>query len=265
MAEVVNQLTALSISLLNRMQFDLRAAESEPDEAEGLANPAMDEEVDLPRSGPPWHWIAHPKTLRLSTRPRPPLKPDGTRSRTFARMSKSTSMPTFVFTEREPVKVLAQRLVEEVLVPLFHKLHTGQSGWDLSLVNICATNMVMTASNGKNATGRDIGKMFRRQEGMLREWQVEDADVPPEDQVSTSMDPSRIDSPPLSSIRKPTYDEAGGSEDHMSSTQESRVIGDAWDGTEDDEEGRGKTCGVCNAVMPAFAMVAHLRFHEMPD
>lgn len=265
MAEVVNQLTALSISLLNRMQSDLRAAESEPDEAEGLANPAMDEEVDRTRSGPQWHWIAHPKTLRLSTRPRPPLKLDGTRSRTFARMSKSTSMPTFVFTERGPVKVLAQRLVGEVLVPLFHKLHTGQSGWDLSLVNICATNMVMTASNSKNATGRDISKMFRRQEGMLREWQVEDADVPPEDQVSKSMDPTQIDSPPLSSVGKPPYDAAGGSEDYMSSTQESRVIGDAWDGTEDEEEGKGKTCGVCNALMPAFAMVAHLRFHEMPD
>ena len=265
MPEVVNQLTALSTSLLNRMRFDLRAAESESDEAEGLANPAIDEELNLPRSGPPWHWIAYPKTLRLSTRPRPPLKPDGTRSRSFARMSKSTSMPTFVFTEREPVEALAQRLVEEVLVPLFHRLHPGRSGWDLSLVNICATNMVMTASNGKTATGRDIGKMFRRQEGMLREWQVEDADVPPGDQVSKSKDSSKIDCPPLSSIRKSTDDAAGGSEDCMSSTQESVVIGDAWDGAEDDGEGEGKTCGVCNAVMPAFALFAHLRFHEMPD
>ena len=265
MSEVVNQLTALSLSLLNRMQSDLRAAESGPGQAAGLANSAMDEEVDLPRSGPPRHWIAHPKTLRLTTRPRPPLKLDGTRSRTFARMSKSTSMPTFVFTERVPVKVLAQRLVEEILVPLFHKLHTERSGWDLSLVNICATNMVMTASSGKNATGRDIGKMLRRQEGMLREWQIADADVPPEDQVPASTDPSQIDSPPLSSICKPTYGAAGGSEDYMSSTQESGVTGDAWDSTEDDEEGRGKTCDVCNAVMPAFAMVAHLRFHDIPD
>lgn len=275
MSEVVNQLTALAKSLLSRMQSDLRAAETESDEAERLANPAIENKVNLQRPGPRRHWIAHPKTLRLSTRPRAPLKPDGTRSRTFARMSKSIPMPTFVFAEHEPVEVLAQRLVEEVLVPLFHRLHAGQSGWDLSLVNICATNMAMTASDGKNATGRDISKMFRQQEGMLKEWQVEDADIPPEGQVSSkSIDPSKTESPPLSSSRKPTYAATGGSEDFMSSTQESfvigdawegTVIGDAWEGTEDDEAGSGKTCGVCNAVMPAFAMVAHLRFHDMRE
>ncbi len=210
-------------------------------------------------------WIAHPKTLRLSTRPRPPLSPDGTRSRNFTRISKSSSMPSFVLSLAQDITVLAKRLVEETLLPLFRKLHSEKSGWNLSLVNICATNMSMTASEGKAGAGRDIGRMLRRQEDVLKDWKVADVDVAPSDD---ELDGRQTEQDNIGQIKRETSsryrpDHAGlGPEEVLPSMQGSFLGDDAWD-SEGEENDMGDRCQICGATMPSFAMDAHERFHSL--
>lgn len=261
----------LSISLIKRMRLDLTSRVD--DGYEGIAldggeeeDLASDTKVTATRK-----WIAHPKTLRLSTRPRPPLNSDGTRSRTFTRISKSSSMPSFVLSLVQDITVLAERFVEEVLLPLFRKLHPETSGWNLSLVNICATNMSMTASEGKAGVGRDIGRMLRRQKDVLKDWKIADIDVPPSD--------DEPDEPDKQGDRQIEQNHSGqfetersshdppdhvgfGSEDALVSTQASPFGDEAWD-SEGEENQLGDKCQLCGATMPFFAMVAHERFHSL--
>ena len=203
-------------------------------------------------------WIAHPKTLRLSTRPRPPLNSDGTRSRNFTRISKSSSMPSFIFSLAQNITVLAEKLVEDTLLQLFRKLHPEKSGWNLSLVNICATNMSIAAGEGNAGAGRDIGRMFRRQEDVLKDWKIADVDIAPSENGS---DDGQIKQDYIDQIERPEL--AGlGSEDTLPSTQGSSSGDEAWD-SEGDENNLGDMCQICGAMMPSFAMVAHERFHSL--
>ena len=212
-------------------------------------------------------WMAHPKTLRLSTRPRLALNPDGTRSRKFNRISKSTNMPIFVFSLAQGVDIIADKLVEETLLPLFRKLHPEKSGWNLSLVNLCATNMSPTASDARDGAGRDIGRMFQKQDDVLREWKVENVDIAPSDQDDNDQQ-NEID---ILGPRK-TVDAQEqtlvlpfvGSEDLLDFTQESLQEDVAWD-SDDNMQNLGDSCKICGAVMPSYAMLAHERFHDLPD
>ena len=242
------------------------ALEGEEEEAE--EDLASDTKATATASRRSRRWIAHPKTLRLSTRPRPPLNPDGTRSRTFTRISKSSSMPSFVLSLVQDITVLAERFVEEALLPLFRKLHPERSGWNLSLVNLCATNMSMSASEGKAGAGRDIGRMLRRQKDVLKDWKIADVDVPPSDDEpdepgdrQIEQDDSRQIESGISSRYPP--DHAGfGSEDALVSTQGSSLGEGTWD-SEGEEHQLGDKCQKCGATMPFFAMVAHERFHSL--
>ena len=210
-------------------------------------------------------WIAHPKTLRLSTRPRPPLNPDGTRSRNFTRISKSSSMPSFVLSLAQDITVLAEKIVEVILLPLFRKLHPEKSGWNLSLLNLCATNMSMTASEGKAGAGRDIGRMLRRQEDVLKNWKVADVDAAPSDDEP---DNRQIEQDGIGQIERETSslylpDHADpGSEDALPPLQETSFGDEAWD-SEGEENDLGDRCQMCGATMPSFAMTAHERFHSL--
>ena len=254
----------LSESLIKRMRLDLTSLVDDGDvgitlegQQEGLAT---DTQATLSR-----RWIAHPKTLRLSTRPRPPLNPDGTRSRTFARISKSGSMPSFVFSLAQDITVLAEKLVEETLLSLFRKLYPENSGWNLSLVNLCATNISMAAGERKAGAGRDIGMMLRRQGGVLKSWKTADADVAPSDDEPDNPEIEQNDTNEIergtSSRFRPDY--AGlGSEDTLPSTQRSSFGDEAWD-SEGEENDLGDRCHKCGAMMPSFAMVAHERFHSL--
>ena len=202
-------------------------------------------------------WIAHPKTLRLSTRPRPPLNPDGTRSRNFARISKSSSMPSSVFDLSHDIRVLADKLVEETLLSLFRKLHPEKSAWNLSLVNLCATNMSMAASEEKASAGRDIGTMFKSQGVVLQNWKIVEVDVTPDDRQIEQNDVDETEREIFS------HSLAGlGSEDALPSTQGSSSGNEMWD-SEVEENDLGETCYECGATMPSFAMVAHERFHSL--
>ncbi|KFX94716.1 hypothetical protein V490_04239 [Pseudogymnoascus sp. VKM F-3557] len=240
--EVWKELRILATSLINRMHTDL--LESDEDN------------VGKKR------WLAHPKTIRLSTRPQLPRNPDGTRARGFNRISRSCPLPNFIFSLREGVDALVEKLVLETLIPLFHRLHDGK-GWSLNLINICVANMVETASETVKGRGRDIGRMFKHQEETLKEWKVEDKDVPPDwvakhheandggrSHALTRAEPSAGDDAIIKG--------ATGSEDVIPMTQ------DAVDDETiylDEESDSGK-CSICNAIMPAFAMAAHERYHE---
>jgi DNA polymerase iota len=263
--EVVKELRMLATSLVKRMHTDLLEDDDDPD-----AGPSAK------------RWLAHPKTLRLSTRPRPPLNPDGTRTRSFNRISRSGPMPNFVFALKESVDAIVEKLVQIALLPMFKKLHPQQLGWNLSLVNIAVTNMVETASeDGKHGGGRDIGRMFKRQEEVLKEWRVEDRDVPPDTIIKKAEGPS-VDQGILQNDEietKPATDgtqaepSAGneavdsimtGSEDMMIPTQNSVDENGIWEEDEEDEDNR-ETCHECGAVMPAFAMAAHERYHSLEE
>lgn len=238
--ELVKELDALAKSLINRMRIDLLVGE------DGFDEPT-DADVTPSASLTSKRWLAHPKTLRLTTRPRQPLQPDGTRVRSFKRISHSGPLPTFVFSLAETVDSLADKLVHGPLIGMFRKLHPEKSGWNLSLVNLAVTNMAETAGDSKTANGRDISSMFRRQDDVLRDfrvtevpWQEHNANAPPED----------------CSWPNSAHGAAGtcavGDHDNEN---------DGWeeDGGLDDEDER---CDYCGARMPAFALIAHQRFHS---
>lgn len=258
----------LAGSLIRRMRLDLTV----PLQHDDMATLADEDGYSSPTNAnnlAPQRWIAIARTLRLTTRPRAPLNSDGSRSRTFARISKSGSMPSWIFNLNIDVDVLSEKLLEESLLPLFKKLHPERSGWNLSLVNVCATNISLTASDGKDGAGRDIGRMFRKQEHVLKDWKIADVDVAPsadEDEAQEQQwreedlgcrgnpeaDSQDLDCDPL------------GSEDMMRLTQGSAATDDAWD-SEDGMRDLGDSCRICGALMPTFAMAAHERFHTMPD
>jgi DNA polymerase iota len=183
-------------------------------------------------------WLAHPKTLRLTTRPRQALLPDGTRPRSFKRISHSAPLPNFVFGLSESVDSLADKLVKESLIGMFRKLHPEKAGWNLSLVNLAVTNMAETAGNSKTANGRDIGNMFKRQEDVLKDFRVTDVDEVAEDDL---WDAGTV----WTEREKEDKDEAGTHDD--------------WDNEEEDED--GEVCEDCGMRLPSFAMGAHRRFH----
>ncbi|ETN43209.1 uncharacterized protein HMPREF1541_02368 [Cyphellophora europaea CBS 101466] len=198
--QVRQQLHLLAERLIRRMRVDLTEDDDEADEAH-----------------PTKRWLAHPKTLRLSTRPRPPTGPDGVRPRTFHRISKSAPLPNFVFSLTESTDALAGRLLES-LITLFRMLHTERQGWNLSLINIAVTNMV-EAKDG----GRDIAKMMRNQEDVLKDFRV-------------------IESP---------ADSVGSAQLNWDS-----------DGSDIDDQDSTYCCEVCQATVPIFAYQAHDQFHR---
>lgn len=256
----------LAGSLIRRMRLDLTAP---LDEDDLTMVPKEDDDSTVHDASilPAQRWVAVPRTLRLSTRPRPPLNPDGSRSRTFTRISKSGNMPSWIFSLTVSVEILVEKLLEESLLPLFKKLHPEKSGWNLSLVNICATNMSLTAGDGKDGAGRDIGRMFRRQKEVLKDWKMDDVDVAPSDE-QVEEHRWREDNLNHREHQNAEYQTQGcsplGSEDTRSLTQESCSENDVWD-SDDGMRNVGDSCNVCGALMPPFAMAAHERFHTILD
>ncbi|KAK5196128.1 hypothetical protein LTR99_008063 [Exophiala xenobiotica] len=226
--QVREQLHLLAARLLLRMRMDLL----EDDEEAGGDDSACSR-----------RWIARPRTLRLSTRPRPPPGPDGVRARTFQRISRSAPMPSFVFSLSDPTSALTERLVEETLVPMFRKLHHEKTGWNLSLINVAATNMAESAAETKDSKGRDIGKMFRRQDEVLRDFRVTD---------------NSEDTNDLGSLIAEPHDPRPHEPDFEAQAAEE------WD-SEDSESQEVVRCGLCHNVIPSFALAAHQRYHELSN
>jgi DNA polymerase iota len=249
---VQTELLLLSKSLIKRMRTDLTEDDEEDSE------PTLPARDDTKGFNGRRRWLALPKTLRMSTRPRPPVDPEGTRGRALHRISRSIPAPTLLNNISENVEELANRLVSEYLISLFRRLHPEKSGWDLSLINIAVTNMVETAGNSKVGTGRDISKMFKNQDNHLKEWKIEDVDIPPDEDMEDILSPNPSAHVPM----------AHGSEDYVPLSQASQASyfqGEWDDEHEDINEASDSACPFCAARMPSFAMPAHLRFHEAED
>jgi DNA polymerase iota len=236
MAQVRKEMSMLTTSLINRMHIDL-----------------LEEDEDNQRK----RWIAHPKTIRLSTRPRPPRNADGARSRTFVRITRSCPLPNFVLNVREDVNGIVERLIQETLLPLFLRLH-DMNNFDLSLINICVSNMAETASEHASGKGRDIARMFARQEELLKDWKVEDKDVPP-DCAKTRVSGEGLTPAEPSAGYDSTVEYRNGSEDTLPMTQSSVDEDMEWE----EAGGDCERCCVCSALMPSFAMAAHERYHTL--
>lgn len=215
--KVRRELAVLTRSLIRRMRTDLL------DKSEDKASP--------PR------WLAHPRTLRLSTRPRNSPETDGVRTYNANRVSRSAPLPTFIFNLDENIDALAERVTHEHLLGMFRKIHAEKTGWDLGLMNVAVTNMVESAGDQKQSSGRDIGKMFRQQEAVLREWTV-------------PVEPALIDG----------GTQGGAADDHDQDAHSDPDV--AWEEDEEEDEALFLVeCGICGAAMPHFAESAHSMFH----
>lgn len=259
------ELRRLSVSLLTRMRIDLLAPDLDADEGTMSAS----------------KWLAHPRTLRLTTRPKAQRDPSGAApQRSFKRISHSAPLPNFVFAmpEETTVEVLADRLANEALLPMYKRLHP-RAKVELSLINIAVTNMAEAAGDTKSALGRDIGGMFRRQEDVLRDFRVIDEGEDQSYRVDEEHDQHML-----------SADEVERSDDeeyHQSREEEKAIVGDGWitDNTtshnkgdtaeylEDEDEAEdaaqlvmdGQACSVCGVRLPPFALEAHERFHALGD
>jgi DNA polymerase iota len=242
----LQQMVQLSQSLIVRMRIDLT----------GITEELQSEDHDTSSDRV---WLAQPKTLRLSTRPRAPIGSDGTRPRSFNRISRSRPLPSFMMSISEPVTALAEKVTAECLLPMFRQLHPQRSGWDLSLVNVAVTDIQEMAGEGKMAAGRDISKMFKNQDAVLGAFKVNKDESPqritPEQELMAVEEPERC----VSLMDMP------GSEDMLPLSQQSRISGTDDDWEADDYTDSSWECAICEARMPTFAAVAHERFHHSED
>ena len=244
MDEVVEKLQMLAKSLIRRMRVDL-CTDGKPNLDLNEANKGILEA----RTHETKRWLAHPRTLRLTTRSRPPLNPDGSRTRTFNRISKSCSMPSTVFNLDQNIDLLADRLVHETLIPLFRKLHPEKAGWNLSLMNICAASISPTADVAKDGTVQSISTMFKKQGSMLNQQSVPEEPTEASDDDRDALDRQGI-----------IYSRASNNQ-HLLDTKQNQ---DAWI-VDDEISSDGSMCDVCGAIMPPFALAAHHRFHMLSE
>lgn len=254
MKEVEKTLLSLMQSLLKRMQIDLISA----------AKGAEHDSVPINEAADLNHWVARPRTLRLTTRPRPPVNPDGSRSRSFSRISKSCDMPSIAFSSFNSIEEIAKTIVHDALIPLFRKLHPETSDWDLSLINLCAANILHHASDERNGAGRDISYMFKKQVEILKEWNVEDNNSTHDLNVRRSLDQDHNPLSPRTCANVSEDVVPSEREDHRISNLGKRVDKNEFNQKEV-VAGLNNTCEICGAHVPFFALLAHKRYHSMSD
>ncbi|KAL3456466.1 hypothetical protein BJX64DRAFT_294082 [Aspergillus heterothallicus] len=206
----------LAASLIRRMRTDL----TEKYVDGGLTPGGITQEESKVR------WLARPRTLRLTTLPRSLSGLEGGYS--HDRVSNSAPLPQYVFNLAESEDAVAERLVRELTISMFRKLHRERTGWNLRVLNLAVTNMVDLV--GKNSNGRDIGKMFQQQEVELQE-------------SSRAPELVRLLSEPPECT--PT------------------VVSDAeWEESDEEDNMTNVQCHVCGALIPHFARVAHEVYHK---
>ncbi|KAL8895866.1 MAG: hypothetical protein Q9207_007976 [Kuettlingeria erythrocarpa] len=266
MVAVEKQLEVLSMSLLSRLREDLLCHDDDVDDIDEAHSRDKNGGKGAGSTPSTRQWLAYPQTLRLTTRPRSALNPEGTRSRAFNRTSRSCDMPSVVLQLSKSTDELSERLVQEFLIPLFHKLHPEKSGWDLSLMNICATNMSMTAASFTDGAGRDISKMFRRQQHVLKDCEIEestDATVVVENHA-TRDDPDRgrlyMEPHPANDYRVGLARTKGAQKE----VEQCQLDEGGWQ-SDDQFADLDNICTTCKLPVPRFAIAAHERFHNLLD
>ncbi|KAF7164222.1 hypothetical protein CNMCM5623_008887 [Aspergillus felis] len=232
--EVRKELVALTVSLIRRMRVDL--TEMDPDIDSPAGESAAADGLNAKRQ---LRWAARPKTLRLSTSPRLSPGSDQSERHGLNRISRSAPLPSYVFNLDENVDALAERLVQDLAMSMFRKLHPENSGWNLRVLNIAVTNMIESAGDKKNSSGRDIGKMFRKQEATQQD------DPTPE-------------------LEKITFSGIAQA-DRDSKTVDSTRANDTWEESDEDGDTPCVACTICGMLIPHFAMLAHETYHTASD
>ncbi|KAL6400525.1 DNA polymerase iota subunit [Ilyonectria robusta] len=211
LALMLEELHKLSYSLVRRMRVDLLVPDKNA-EAPGTQR-----------------WMARPRTLRLTIRSWGPLNP--AQGHNSGRISRSGTLPGFIFDLKDDMDHIAERLVSEALLPLLRRLQPekGQR-WNLQLINICVANMVAGAADDKTGVGRDIAAMLKRQDEVLRPFQVISD---PEGELQEELEDLYVE---------------GDDADDMS-----------WEMSENGP------CPQCGHSIPPFAVLAHSRYHELGE
>ncbi|AEO61589.1 hypothetical protein MYCTH_2311897 [Thermothelomyces thermophilus ATCC 42464] len=292
LSEIRRALLAVTVSLVRRMHADLLEGEDEdvddgdhddddnkpPDRAAATATPSSRRR----------RWLARPRTLRLTTRPY--TAPQDEKPYNWGRASRSCPLPSFVFNTSLPREERAARLVNETLLPLFHKLNppspplpppptavaragTGPSapgppepgGWNIGLLNVCVTNMSAGAVDGG---GGDISQLFRRQQGGLPSRESPPRGPPPPGAGHTVGGNGSLE-------EELTMEEGGDGESAVAPREWNDFGGDKvvveeededmWDSDEDTPHEDSALCPLCDRLLPRFAMSAHERYHSLGD
>ncbi|KAL2255709.1 hypothetical protein VTK26DRAFT_2833 [Humicola hyalothermophila] len=267
--EIRAALLAVSASLLRRMRVDLL-------DREGLSPPEEDHphSSSSSSSSSSRKWLAYPRTIRLTTRPYVSFADN--KPYNWGRASRSGPLPSFVFGQGVAVEKIAERLVDETLLPLFHRLNpvaegrgaaesggsssssSSTAGWNVGLINVCVTNM--TGTDGGAASGRDIAVMFRRQEDVLREftvWEHAGGGGAQQQRQELQKEEKEQDEGEGNDDAEAQDDDDNDDDDHDDDL-------DMWD----DDDGPDKDsdpCPICGRRIPLFARVAHERYHSVEE
>lgn len=237
-AEVERELLKLATSLLRRMHVDLT---EELADADSFLSSTVAPRSEGDRTQRQIKWLAHPKTLRLSTRPK--ISITDAKPYNWGRSSRSQALPTFIFNS-DNNETTAEKFVKESLLPMFSKLNPEKSSWNIGMINICVANMVLTATEKDVAgSGRDISHMFKRQEDILRDFKVYT-----QDHLTL---PGKEDA-----IKKIDF--------HDDATQVGDIDSDN-DSEPWDAHNGSEPCDICGHYIPPFATAAHVRYHELGD
>ncbi|KAI1869065.1 uncharacterized protein JN550_006052 [Neoarthrinium moseri] len=124
------------------------------------------------------------------------------------------------------------------------RLHNERQGWNLALINICVTNMVLTGNEDGIGGGRDISVMFRTQDAKLKEFTVYDN--------SPQANPYVADASGLECMKQTPQEQ---------SKQDSDIESVGWE----EEDGYTHVCPLCGNTIPQFALPAHERFHALGE
>ncbi|KAK0705223.1 hypothetical protein B0H67DRAFT_375047 [Lasiosphaeris hirsuta] len=265
-SEISREMALLSASLLRRMYLDLVEDDhATPVQGHTLTQPSMSF-VSSRR------WLAHPKTLRLTTRPY--TSPTDGKPYNWARASRSTPLPSYVFSFTITPERIVEKLVAEILLPLFHKLNPAPKGWNIGLINVCVTNM----AGGNDGGVRDIGAMFRRQDDVLREFTAYDSATSSslfagkEAQRSPHLNPGDVAGASRFEAEDIVADGPNQHENDKDGQGDNGIPesdDDVWDDHSDQSSSQGgdgmELCPVCGLSLPGFALAAHWRFHSMGE
>ena len=220
--DVKKQLQLLATSLIKRMRIDLVDDEDSDDAKEN----------DGPR------WIAHPRTLRRSLK-----NADGSRDYSYAngRISRSGPVPNYMFALTESAEAVAEKVVDDCLVSMFRKLHPDKAFGELSLINVAVTNMVESAGEDKQSSGRDIEKMFKRQ---------------------GSIAGTAVETIHRNNQMKEKFPSGDPSDANVTTI---RVDDTAWEESDEEDVPSTQLCAICGSYIPLFAFRAHALYHAAPD
>ncbi|KAH6620962.1 hypothetical protein B0J18DRAFT_368800 [Chaetomium sp. MPI-SDFR-AT-0129] len=143
----------------------------------------------------------------------------------------------------------------------------GGKGWNVGLLNVCVTNMVVSAhgtGGGVDGGTGGIGAMFRRQEGVLREFTAY-ADGDGDDGHGDGGGQEREEV-------NATSREGDGEQTHQmreydNNTNSPWAIEDddnVWATSLDQDKDQDTVlCPLCDRLIPRFAVLAHERFHNL--